>query len=99
MAVLGAAQCQGRRRDVAAELAAALFSRGVYRGSREELQPLRGDWRAIVLPLAATLVTLARPSACQLFTDGAVHRYALAPEGWRRLLATPALDVVSPAPA
>jgi hypothetical protein len=96
MAILGAAQHSGRRRAVASEIAWALTQRGVYADSVEELQPLQGDWLAAVLPLAAAVATLARPSACRAFTDGAVQRYALSPEGWRRLCATPDLGALSP---
>jgi hypothetical protein len=99
MAILGVAQHSGRRRAVLREVLLAIGHRGVYQGSREELQPRRGDWRAILLPLAATVATLIRPSWYRTFTDGAVHRYALAPEGWRCLQSTPPLSQLSPAPA
>jgi biotin carboxylase len=99
MAILGAAQRGGRRRDVVREITLALRHRGVYRDSHEELQPLSGDWRAAILTAAAALVTLVRPGAYQFFTEGAVQRYSLAPEGWRRLRQEPALREVSPTAA
>ena len=73
---------------------AAARGRGVYAGSTEELLPWHGDWRTLTLPGAATLATLVRPSLCQFFTDGAVGRYALAPQGWHQLLAAEPLDMV-----
>jgi biotin carboxylase len=99
MAILGAAQRRGRRRDVLRELAAWAGRRGAYAGSHEELQPVWRDWRALVLPLAATISTLTRPSLCNFFTDGAVARYALAPEGWRQLIDTAPLAALTAMPA
>jgi biotin carboxylase len=99
MAILGVAQRDGRRRRVVGELIRRVTRRGVYAGSREELTPLRGDWRTLLLPLVATLATLVRPSWWSFFTNGAVSRYALAPEGWRQLCDTVPLAEVMPARA
>jgi glutathione synthase/RimK-type ligase-like ATP-grasp enzyme len=85
MALLGAAQCSGRRRSVLAEIVRRLRRRGVYARSTEELLPWRGDRRTVILPVAAALVTLIRPSMWRSFTDGAVSRYALTASGWRQL--------------
>jgi biotin carboxylase len=90
MAILGAAQRTGTRRKVVRELVRAATKRGVYADSHEELMPWHGDRRTILLPTAAVMATLVRPSLWKLFTDGAVTRYALAPEGWRQLRDTPA---------
>ncbi|HEX3794378.1 MAG TPA: ATP-grasp domain-containing protein [Acidimicrobiales bacterium] len=99
MAILGAAQRDGRRRSVLVELARRLTHRGVYAGSHEELTPHQGDWRTLLLPLAAAVATLVRPSWWSFFTNGAVSRYALAPEGWRQLRDRAPLAEVSSAPA
>ena len=96
MAVLGAAQRTGRRRDVAAEVFEGLAHRGVYAGSREELLPPRGDWRTVALPVLATAATLARPASFRWFTEGAVAGYALSPEGWRALCDTARAARISP---
>ncbi len=85
MAILGAAQRTGRRRAIAGEVAAALAQRGDYAGSREELLPLRGDWRTLSLPVMATMATLLHPPAYRWFAQGAVAGYALSPQGWRAL--------------
>jgi predicted ATP-grasp superfamily ATP-dependent carboligase len=85
MALLGTAQHTGRRRSVLAEMARRLGRRGVYAHSTEELLPWRGDRRTAILPVAAALATLARPSMWRVFTDGAVSRYALTASGWRQL--------------
>jgi hypothetical protein len=85
MALLGTAQRTGRRRSVLAEIVRCLGRRGVYVDSSEELLPWRGDRRTVVLPVAAALATLIRPSMWRAFTDGAVTRYALTAPGWRQL--------------
>jgi predicted ATP-grasp superfamily ATP-dependent carboligase len=85
MALLGAAQRTGRRRCVLAEIVQRLRRRGVYARSAEELLPWRGDRRTVILPVAAALATLIRPSMWRSFTDGAVSRYALTAHGWRQL--------------
>ena len=84
MAILGAAQRTGRRRAIAGEVAAALAQRGDYAGSREELLPLRGDWRTLSLPVMATMATLLHPPAYRWFAQGAVAGYALEPAGMAR---------------
>lgn len=85
MALLGTAQRAGRRRSVLAEIVRCLRRRGVYAHSTEELLPWKGDRRTAILPVAAALVTLMRPSLWRAFTDGAVSRYALTAQGWRQL--------------
>ncbi len=85
--VLGAAQQTGRRGPVLAELLAAARHRGAYRDSTEELTPLGGDLRAATPLALAGLATLARPASWHWFVGGSVRNYALAPEGWRQLLA------------
>ena len=88
MAILGQAQLTGRRRAVCREVFRAVTRRGVYSGSTEELCPLKGDWRTVMLPVAALVATVIRPAWWQLFTDGAVSRYAISPMGWRMLRST-----------
>jgi glutathione synthase/RimK-type ligase-like ATP-grasp enzyme len=84
LAVLGAAQ-QGRRRDVARELAHAVLHRGEYRGSREELTPGRGD-PLDPPPVAVTgLATLIRPDAWRHFVGGSSGAYSLTPAAWRQI--------------
>ena len=92
MAILGKAQQTGRRRAVCREVGLALTHRGVYADSTEELCPVKGDWRTVILPLAAFVATVIRPRWWQFFTDGAVSRYAMSPAGWRMLRATPVLS-------
>lgn len=86
LAVLGAAGSRGKRRDVAAELRAALSRRGSYRNSAEELTPTRRDPRSVSLLALAAAATLARPGTWRWFATGSVTAYALTPTGWSRIL-------------
>jgi biotin carboxylase len=92
MAVLGAAQHGGRRRDVLRELGQAIAHSGEYRRSTEELTPF---WSPPVL--AASAETLVSPSAWRLFTGGATTAYSLTPAAWQRLR-TDWLDDARPKP-
>jgi hypothetical protein len=85
LAVL-AAGAQGRgRREAAAEIWAALARSRPYRGSTEELTPVRGDLRAPLPVVVATAMMLAWPALWRLLASG----YALTPAGWDGLLSTP----------
>ena len=64
---------------------AASDRRGVYANSTEELLPRKGDRRTVILPVAAAVATLIRPSLWHAFTEGAVSRYALTAQGWHQL--------------
>ena len=94
LAILGAAQHGGRRRDVLRTLGQAIAHRQAYRGSTEELTPIRGtgsshlrglDPLAIVPVVAATLATLIRPDTWHYFTGGATTAYSLTPAAWQQL--------------
>jgi len=84
LAVL-AAQPRGRC-AVLGEVAGAVAHRGAYRDSREELTPVRGDWRAALPVMAATVASLTGPGAVAALGSGAIGAYALTPAGWRHLL-------------
>src|SRR5262249_11200873 len=89
LAVL-AAGAQGRgRRGAAAEIWAALRHSGPYRGSVEELTPVRGDPRAALPVVMAAAMMLARPALWRVLASGSVAGYALTPAGWDSLLTTP----------
>jgi hypothetical protein len=85
LAVLGAAQQTGRRWPVIAELTAAARHGGDYRGSTEELTPIRRDLRAAVPVAMAAAATGIRPAHWRWFTSGSVASYSLSPAGWRQL--------------
>jgi hypothetical protein len=80
LAVLGAAQHGGRRRDVVRTLRHALTRTADYRDSTEELTPA---WSLPVI--AATLATLVSPAAWRHFA-GAPTAYSLTPAAWQELL-------------
>lgn len=87
IAILGAAQRQGTRHAIVGEAYAAMFSRGVYSGSQEELTPLVGDPIA-ALPVAAALsTTLLRPRLWRIFHAGAVGPYAVTEQAWNAIIA------------
>ena len=60
---------------------------GDYRGSVEELTPLRGDLRAVLPSAVAVAAMLAHPPAWRFFASNATTNYALSPDGWQALLA------------
>jgi biotin carboxylase len=86
LAVLAAA-AHGGRRAVLYEVRAAARHTGPYRGSREELTPTTGDWRAGAPVAVAAAATLIRPASWRWFAAGAVANYALTPKGWCAILA------------
>jgi biotin carboxylase len=85
LAVLGAAQHGGRRRDVAGQLWAALSGRHAYRASAEELTPLHHDPLAGLPVVIAATATLIRPGTWHRFTSGSVEAYALTPAAWDQI--------------
>ena len=89
LAVLGAGAGGRGRRGVAAEILGALAHRGSYRGSTEELTPVRGDPLAAVPVVVAAAAMLIRPALWRRFTSGSVASYALTPAGWTQLLSVP----------
>jgi hypothetical protein len=86
LAILGAGAGGRGRRGVAAEILAALAHGGSYRGSAEELTPVRGDPLAAVPVVATAAALLIRPALWRRFTSGSVASYALTPAGWDQLL-------------
>jgi len=88
LAVLGAAERTGRRRAVLGELVAAALGTSDYRGSVEELTPVRGDLRAAAPVAAAVVAIVARPSTWRWFSAGSVRNYSLTAAGWRQVMAS-----------
>jgi glutathione synthase/RimK-type ligase-like ATP-grasp enzyme len=88
LAVLGAGAEDRGRRGAVAEILAALAHAGSYRGSAEELTPLKRDPQAAMPVLAVTVALLIRPALWRRLSGGAVARYALTPAGWQSLLDT-----------
>ena len=83
LAVVKAAE--SGRTAVLRELWRAAVRTGPYRGSTEELTPVRADPRAF-LPLAfVTARLLVSPRPARSFADETVRRYALGQSGWAAL--------------
>jgi hypothetical protein len=85
LALLGAAQHGGRRRDITRQLWAALSRQDGYHASTEELTPLRHDPLTAVPITIAALATLIQPAMWRHFTSGSVEAYALTPAAWRHI--------------
>jgi hypothetical protein len=89
LAVIGAGAGGRGRRGVAAEILAALARAGSYRGSAEELTPVRRDPLAAAPVLGVATALLIRPALWRRLTTGSVAGYALTPAGWGQLLSVP----------
>jgi hypothetical protein len=87
LAILGAAEHLGARGAVLREAFDAIFARGDYAGSVEELTPVAGDPVAAVPVVAALVASLIHPSLWRKFHAGAVGLYAVTPEAWDEILA------------
>jgi glutathione synthase/RimK-type ligase-like ATP-grasp enzyme len=87
LAILGAAEHQGTRSAVIREAFNAIFARGDFAGSSEELTPIAGDPMAAVPVTAALAATLIHPPLWRKFHSGAVGPYSLTPEAWDKILA------------
>jgi hypothetical protein len=87
LAILGAAEQHGARGAVLREAFDAIFARGDYTGTAEELTPVAGDPVAAVPVVAALVASLIRPSLWRKFHAAAVGPYAVTPEEWDAILA------------
>jgi predicted ATP-grasp superfamily ATP-dependent carboligase len=87
LAILGAAEQHGARGAVLREAFDAIFARGDYAGSVEELTPVAGDPVAAVPVVAALVASLIHPPLWRKFHAGAVGPYAVTPEAWDEILA------------
>ena len=87
MALLSKAAARGRRRDVIAELIRALGGRGMYANSREELLPVRVDYRSLFPLLYALSRLLANPASAADLSSGSIAAYALSPQAAREIAA------------
>ncbi|MFZ0215929.1 MAG: hypothetical protein WAM30_08285 [Candidatus Dormiibacterota bacterium] len=76
------------RATIVTEVGRLAARRAPYAASREELTPLRHDWRAASLPVLIVAATLVRPQLWSVF-GGAPSGYALSATGWEALCARP----------
>jgi hypothetical protein len=86
LSILGVAEKPGSRRAIVREAIDAMFLRGPYAGSREELTPIAGDPLAAIPVLAAFLATMLHPPLWQTFHGRAVSTYAVTPKAWRDII-------------
>ena len=86
LALLGAARRPRPRRAVLGEATAVVRRDGDYRGSVEELTPLRGDLRTVLPSAVALAAMLVHPPSWRSFASNATTNYALSPDGWQVLL-------------
>jgi len=85
MGLLSAAAARARRLDVIAELIRAIRGRGLYAGSREELLPVRIDYKSL-FPLAYVLTRLLlNPKSATALSAGSITSYSLGPGAARRI--------------
>jgi glutathione synthase/RimK-type ligase-like ATP-grasp enzyme len=87
LAILGAAEQHGARGAVFREAFDAIFARGDYADSVEELTPIAGDPIAAVPVVAALVASLLHPPLWRKFHAGAVGPYAVTPNAWNEILA------------
>jgi len=87
LAILGAAEKRGTRGAVLREAFDAIFARGDYAGSVEELTPVAGDPVSAVPVVAALVASLIHPPLWRKFHAGAVGLYAVTPEAWDEIMA------------
>jgi glutathione synthase/RimK-type ligase-like ATP-grasp enzyme len=86
LSILGAAEQTGSRRAIVREAIDAIFLRGPYAESKEELTPIAGDPIAVVPVLAAFLATTLHPPLWRKFHGGAVGTYAVTPKAWKEII-------------
>ena len=87
LAILGAAEQHGGRGAILREAFNAIFARGDYVGSVEELTPVADDPIAAVPVVAALIASLIHPPLWRKFHAGAVGPYAVTPEAWDGIVA------------
>jgi predicted ATP-grasp superfamily ATP-dependent carboligase len=84
-ALLGVAARSGSRRDVVRECWRLWRGNGPYTDSREEMTPVREDWKSGV-PLAITaMLLLARPKAANALARGGFGAHLLSRESIRKI--------------
>jgi hypothetical protein len=84
-ALLGSALQHGSRAQLMRESFRLISKRGVYRGSREELTPLRADWPSVTPVLLAAAWLTLRPRAAAEMARAGWGPHLLTPETIRRI--------------
>jgi len=76
---------QRTRLGVMAELARSIFRRGLYAGSREELLPVRIDYKSLLPLLYVITRLLVNPKSATMLSGRSVASYSLSPEAARQI--------------
>jgi membrane protein DedA with SNARE-associated domain len=84
-ALLALGERGSRRRAILGELSTAARRGGPYRGSSEELTPLRRDLQAAIPTAAISAALLVSPRLWRALASSAVENYALTPQAWRAI--------------
>lgn len=82
-ALLGCAMRSGSRLELLRECRRLLMRTGVYRGSQEELTPLRIDWPSVIPTVFAAALLLVRPGAAERLVSKGWGDHLLNPESIR----------------
>jgi hypothetical protein len=84
--ILAARALQGAsRRHLVGELLQAIFRRGLYRSSQDELTRPWADWLSVFPFLGVTSLLLARPKAAQWLVSKTVANYSLHLDAAKRI--------------
>ena len=78
--LLGIAGRGGSRLQLLKEAAKAVFKRGIYQNSREDLTPITKDWQSVIPLKFIGLQLLINPGRARQIADHAVSAYALKQE-------------------
>jgi predicted ATP-grasp superfamily ATP-dependent carboligase len=87
--LLGKTAKNGTRRVVVLELLAALFKKGSYQHSQEEIANLSLDFLSLIPLLMVTFQLLVNPKNCLKVAAGAVYNYALTQAAVEQIQALP----------
>lgn len=85
--LLGLGYRGASRRDLLSEAVRAIARRGVYRGSHEDLTPVRNDFPSIIPLSVITARLIARPRDAGAIASKAVTDYSLTPAAIQTILA------------
>jgi hypothetical protein len=85
MALLSKAAARKKRIDVIVELMRAIAKRGLYANSREELLPVRIDFKSLFPLVYVVMRLLLNPKSAITLSAGTIKSYALSPDTARQI--------------
>jgi predicted ATP-grasp superfamily ATP-dependent carboligase len=83
--LLGLAARGGSRCQLLTEASSAVFKRGVYKGSQEDLTPITKDWQSLIPLVFVGLQLLISPARARHIAGHAVSTYALTQEAVEKI--------------